>query len=350
MLQDLDKHTATIVSYLEQLVKIPSPTGYTKQIEHFLIANAQEKKIAFKHTRKGAVLYKFESEHANSNVMFAVHVDALGAIVKEVKRDTLKLSSIGGYPAMYVIGDYCQIYTFDGNIYEGTILPDNPASHVNKNLDKMEIKLENLSVRVDIDFHDKKDLFQNYIEVGNFVSFDPKFRSVNGFIKSRHLDDKASGAILLFIADVLKEIQAPLKHNIYLYFNITEETGQGIAGFPDVDDLIIVDMGVVGNGARGDEFHVSICAKDSTGPYNYDLTQQLINISKAHKIAYTTDIFPYYGSDGSAALHAGGDIRVALIGPGISASHGYERTHIKSLISTAKLILCFLEQNAMTRD
>ena len=344
MLQDMTIQSKTLVSYLETLITTPSPTGYTKLVEQYLISHAQEKKIAFEHTRKGAVLYKFESGSARSNVMFAAHVDTLGAIVKEVRRETLKLSSIGGYPVMYVIGDYCRIHTFDDHQYEGTILPDNPAAHVNKELDTLEMKLEKLSVRVDFVPKNKKDTLKNCIEVGNFVSFDPKFRVVNDFIKARHLDDKASGAVLLYLADVLNEVQSALSCNVYLFFNITEETGQGIAGFPQrIDDLIIVDMGVVGDGADGDEFHVSICAKDSSGPYNYDLTQRLVSLGKQYQIGYKTDIFPFYSSDGSSALRAGGDMRVALVGPGVSASHGYERTHINALTNTAKLLLCFLE-------
>ncbi len=344
MLKDITIHSKSIVSYLEKLVTTPSPTGYTRLVEQYLIAHAQEQKIACEHTRKGAVLYKFESKNARSNVMFAAHVDTLGAIVKEVRSKTLKLSSIGHYPTMYAIGDYCRIHTFDGTVYEGTILPDNPAAHVNKDLDTMEMKLEKLSVRVDIAPRNKKDTLKNYIDVGNFVSFDPKFRVVNDFIKSRHLDDKASAAALLYVADVLNEFQADLPCNVTLFFNTTEETGQGIAGFSQIDDLIIVDMGVVGDGADGDEFHVSICAKDSSGPYNYDLTQQLIRLGKQHNIDYKTDIFPYYSSDGSSALRAGGDMRVALVGPGVSASHGYERTHINALTNTAKLLLCFLNE------
>lgn len=345
MLHEIALKTDTIVSYIEKLVNIPSPTGFTKQAEQLLITHAQEKQIAYEQTRKGAVIYKFETPGATSNLMFAAHVDTLGAIVKEVRPNTLTLSSIGGYPVIYIIGDYCQIHTFDGNVYDGTILPFNPAAHVNKKLDEFDLKMEYLNVRVDLVPKDNNDTLANYIEVGNFVSFDPKFRYVNGFVKARHLDDKASAAVLMYVADILKETAARLKSNIYVCFNITEETGQGIAGFSNIDDFIAVDMGVVGDGAAGNEFHVSICAKDSTGPYNYDLTQKLVRLSKQHHIAYKTDIFPYYGSDGSAALRAGGDMRVALIGPGVSASHGYERTHVSALEQTTRLILSVLDES-----
>ncbi len=344
VLNPMTLHADTIVSYLETLVNIPSPTGYTKQLEEFLKRNAEEKQIAFQQTRKGAIIYKFEADQGESDIMFAAHVDTLGAIVKEVNHDTLTLSPVGGSPVMYLIGDYCRIHAFDGKTYEGTILPNNPAVHVNKRLKEMEMTFENISVRVDIAMENTRKTLKNYIEVGNFVSLDPKFRYVNDFIKSRHLDDKTSAAILLYVADVLKDITSRLKSHIYLFFNVTEETGQGIAGFPNIDDFIVVDMGVVGNGVAGDEYHVSICMKDSSGPYNYELTQKLIQHSKQHNIAYKTDIFPYYGSDGSAVLRAGSDMRVALIGPGVSASHGYERTHINSLLNTTRLILSVIEE------
>jgi putative aminopeptidase FrvX len=341
----IDKNT--IVSYIEQLVKIPSPTGYTKQIEDFLVNHAKERNIAIEQTKKGAVIYKFEAGDASESVMFAAHVDTLGAMVKEVKQDRILLYPVGSVPILYIIGDYCQIHTFGGSVYEGTILPENPAHHVNANVDKTEMKAENLWVRVDIALRDNDDSLENYIEVGNFISFAPQFKYVNGFVKSRHLDDKASAGILLYLADTLNETSLNLKKNVYLFYNVTEETIQGIAGFPDIDEFIVVDMGVVGEGVAGDEFHVSICAQDTAGPYNYDLTQQLIRISKQYNLDYVVDIFPRYVSDGTAALRAGHDVAVALLGPGVSASHGYERTHVNALSNTAKLLWRFISQECL---
>ena len=339
----MKKNQDSIVSYIKQLVNIPSPTGFTKQIENFLIANAKEKGIAYEYSKKGAVIYKFTpKKETDINTLFAAHVDALGAIVKEVNDDGLKILPIGGASVAYSIGDYCKVHTYDNKTYSGTILPKNPAAHVRGEIDKLDLKYDNLLVRMDIVAENSKKL-KDYIEVGNFISLDPKFEYINGFVKSRHLDDKASAAVLLYIADIIKDKTKILNENIYMYFNITEETGQGISALPEMDNMIVVDMGCVGDGVSGDEFNVSICAKDSSGPYNYDLTQQLIKISKDQKLAYKVDVFPYYASDGSGALRAGTDARVALIGPGVSASHGYERTHIDALKNTTNLILGYLE-------
>lgn len=332
-----------IASYAKKLINTPSPTGYTQKVKDYLIENAKSKNIDYKITKKGAVIYKFENKHNDKNIMMAAHLDTLGAMVKQVKKDKIKITNIGGYPSIYVIGDYCKIHTFDEKIYQGTILPENPAVHVNKDLKTKEIKIKDLYIRPDINLKNDQGL-SDFIKVGNFVSFDPKFQLVNNFIKGRHMDDKSSAAILLHVADLLLSKIKNLNNNIYIFFNITEETGQGISGFPEIDDLLIVDMGVVGNNVEGDEYSVSICSKDSSGPYNYEIVKKLIKLSDKNEIKYKTDTFPYYGSDGSAALRAGNDIRVGLIGPGVSASHGYERTHKDGLINTAKLILEFIKE------
>ncbi|TYB30233.1 MAG: M42 family metallopeptidase [Candidatus Mcinerneyibacterium aminivorans] len=331
-----------IINYLENIINIPSPTGFTSEITKFLIKNAEKNNIKYTQTKKGAIIYEFESEKATGeNTLFACHIDTLGAMVNKVEENKIKITSIGGYPAFYIIGNYCRIHSFNNKTYKGTILPDNPSVHVNKDLSKKKFKLNDLYIRPDIITDENKTL-DNYIEVGNFVSFDPGFKTVNDFIKSRHLDDKSSASIFLHLANLINNNKNLLNQNIYFYFNITEETGQGIAGMPDIDNLIIVDMGVVGDSVEGDERSVSICAKDSSGPYNYNLVHKMVQLSKENKIDYKVDVFPYYGSDGSAALRAGKDIKVGLIGPGVSASHGYERTHTKGLINTAKLIISFI--------
>jgi len=337
-----EEKSQKIINYIKDLVEIPSPTGFTGRIKDYLVENAKLKGIKYMVTRKGAVIYTF-SKDDKPGVMFAAHIDTLGAMVKEIRENSLKVTSVGGYPFLYVIGDYCKIHAEDG-IYDGTFLPVNPAVHVSKDVYEMKANADNVEIRVDYKKADKEDSLKKHINIGNFISFDPKFRYVNGFVKTRHLDDKASAGVLLFIADELNEGVIKTERNISIFFNVTEETGQGVAGYPPFEDLIIVDMGVVGDGVAGDEFSVSICAKDSSGPYNYELTQELISVAKQNSLAYKVDVFPYYGSDGSAVLASGYDARVALIGPGIGASHGYERTHEEALISSELLIRKYLEK------
>ncbi len=342
----LSSDAGKIVRYIETLVNIPSPTGFTGNAIDYLVQNAEEKGIVYEVTRKGAMIYKFEADGATSSRMLSVHVDTLGAIVKNVSRDSVKFDILGGFPSEYIIGNYCTIHTFEGKEIYGTILPANPAVHVNKELKEKKYKIDDLEVRIDLKPKDKDDSFEKYVEVGNFISLDPGFSVVNGFVKSRHLDDKASAGVLLHIADILIEKMVDpdfkLKANTYFFFNITEETGQGIAGFPDIDELLVVDMGALGEGLSGDEFSVSVCVKDSTGPYHYEFTQELAAICRKNDIQYKLDVFPFYGSDGSGALSAGQDIRVALIGPGVGASHGYERTHVDALEGTNKLVMEYL--------
>jgi len=200
---------------------------------------------------------------------------------------------------------------------------------------------DNCSLRIDLTLKNGEKL-SDFISVGDFVSLDCGFRYVDGYVNSRHLDDKASAGIFLYLSEIIKKNENKLKGRISFFFNVTEETGQGIAATPQGDDLIVVDMGVVGKGTAGSEKCVSICAKDSSGPYNYDLTNELIDLAEKNGIPFKTDIFPFYGSDGSALLRSCSDTRVALIGQGVNASHGYERTHADGLVATASLILAYI--------
>ncbi len=330
---------SSIAEYIETLTTTPSPTGWTAGVEEFLIKNAESKGISYRKTLKGAVIYSFNGESSEGARMFASHVDTLGAMVKEVKEDRVVITPVGGFPALYIIGDYCTIHTRDGKQYEGTFLPNNPAVHVNSKLRELKPDFDNCSLRVDL----AGDLSEA-ISIGDFVSFDPCFKVTNGYVKARHLDDKASAAILLHLADLIIGGAVKPAKDIHIFFNVTEETGQGLAASENVEELVIVDMGVVGEGCNGDEQAVSICAKDSSGPYNYQLTNQLIDICKEKELDHKIDIFPFYGSDGSAVLRACNDIKVALVGPGVGASHGYERTHEKALLSTGKLLVEYIKR------
>ncbi len=331
-----------IVEKIEKLVKIPSPTGFTGKVRDFLVENAEKNGISYRVTKKGAVVYTFGPQN-KPGTFFAAHVDALGAIVTEVDDDDerVKIATVGGYPALYIIGEICTIHTRKGKEYVATFLPDNPAVHVNSKLKEMVPDFENCSLRADISLK-KGEKLSDLISVGDFVSLESGFRYVDGYVNSRHLDDKASAGIFVYLSDIIKKNESKLKSRISFFFNVTEETGQGIAATPQGDDLIVVDMGVVGKGTAGSEKCVSICAKDSSGPYNYDLTNELIDLAEKNGIAFKTDIFPFYGSDGSALLRSCSDTRVALVGQGVNASHGYERTHVDGLVGTASLILAYI--------
>ena len=331
-----------IVKRIEKLVKIPSPTGFTGKVKDFLVENAEKNGINYRVTKKGAVVYSFGPQDV-PGTFFAAHVDALGAIVTAVDdvSERVRITPVGGYPALYIIGEICTIHTRKGKEYVSTFLPDNPAVHVNSKLREMVPDFDNCSLRVDISL-EKEQKLSDFISVGDFVSLDSGFRYVDGYVNSRHLDDKASAGIFLHLSDIIKKNEDKLKKRVSFFFNVTEETGQGIAATPQGDDLIVVDMGVVGKGTAGSEKCVSICAKDSSGPYNYDLTNELIDLAEKFKIQFKTDIFPFYGSDGSALLRSCSDTRVALIGQGVNASHGYERTHVEGLTATASLILAYI--------
>lgn len=352
-LQTVENEAEMIIKAIEELALIPSPTGFTERVIKHVEKKAIASGIQFAKTRKGALCFSFYPEdHADvPGVMFTAHVDTLGAIVREVKDSGLKLSSIGGYPLMYVIGDYCTVHCHDGREYKGTILPENPSAHANKGLSDLKPSFDNLYVRVDFVPENDDDKLTKHVENGCFVSFDPKFSVVNGFVKTRHLDDKASAGVLSWIAEKMAAMIADgslkLSCPVHFYFNVTEETGQGLAGMPAIDRLIVVDMGTLGDSLQGDEFTVSICPKDSSGPYDYGLTRSLIELCKKENIQYKVDVYPYYGSDGSAVLSAGVDVRTALFGTGVSASHGYERTHVKGLVNTAKLVAAYINDNCV---
>ncbi len=326
------------VEYFDQIINIPSPTGYTNKIKDYLVENAKKNNIKYETTKKGAVLYKFESKNNKKNVIIPVHMDTLGAMIKKVNNDSCMITNIGGFPIHYVIGENVTIHGYNKEL-TGTILPKNPSVHVNRDISKVK-NFNDVYVRVDEKFSDEKKL-NNFVRNGDFVSFNPRFEHTNGFVKSRFLDDKICASIMLELAESFTKNQLE-NINLTIFFNITEETGQGLAIENKFDEMLVVDMGCVGDDLEGDEYSVSICPKDSSGPYNKEMTDNLINICEQNKINYKLDIFPHYGSDGSGYLSSCKDIKVALIGPGVHASHGYERTHDEGIENTIKLIKKYL--------
>ncbi|MFO7895845.1 MAG: M42 family metallopeptidase [Candidatus Cloacimonadales bacterium] len=334
------------VEQTEILCKIPSPSGFTKLATTHLLQTSQKMGFQPQQTRKDSVLIDLGG--SGEAVVLAAHVDTLGAMVRAIKADgRLRLTKIGGYPENNIESENCLIHTRNGKTFSGTIQMINPAVHVNKDLGSIKRSDATVEVVIDEKVSSKEDVEKLGISNGDFISLDPRtIVTKSGFIKSRHLDDKASAALLLALAKMVADQQLQLKRKVYLLFTTYEEVGHGgSAGIPtDAVEMISVDMGAVGDDLATNEHTVSICAKDSGGPYDYDVTTALIQIAKEAKLNYAVDIYPYYGSDVGATLRAGVDIKHALIGPGVAASHGYERTHREGMQNSLQLLELYLKQ------
>ncbi|MBN2364284.1 M42 family metallopeptidase [candidate division WOR-3 bacterium] len=336
----MKEYTDYAVKKIIELCKIPSPSGFTKNIEKYIFDELSATGFESVYTNKKSVITNIGG--SGDSLVLAAHIDTLGAMVRALKPNgRLRLTKIGGYPENFIEGENCTIHTRNGKSFPGTVQLIKSSVHVNRNVGEVKRDDSNLEVVVDEKVKNKEDLCALGIKAGDFITFDPRtVQTGSGFIKSRHLDDKASTGILLALAKYVKEKKVTPERKVYLLFTTFEEVGHGASsGLPeDTVEMISVDMGAVGDDLETDEFKVSICAKDSSGPYDYGITSKLLEIAKEKNLNYAVDIYPYYGSDADAALRAGFDIRHGLVGPGVSASHGYERTHIEGIENTLTLL------------
>ncbi|WP_017470447.1 M42 family metallopeptidase [Amphibacillus jilinensis] len=334
------------VELIKQLVRIPSPSGHTTKVIEFVEQFFDSLGVQTRRNRKGGLIATLFGEDDTKHRMLTAHVDTLGAMVKEIKANgRLKMDLIGGFRYNAIEGEYCQIETATGQTYTGTILMHQTSVHVYKDAGSAERNQTNMEIRIDEKVENAEDVRALGIEVGDFISFDPRVQELdNGFLKSRHLDDKASVGILMEVVRRIKEEDVSLPYTTHFLISNNEEIGYG--GNSNITDETIeylaVDMGAMGDGQSTDEYTVSICVKDASGPYHYGLRKHLVELAQTNQIGYQLDIYPYYGSDASAAIRAGHDIIHGLIGPGIDASHAYERTHLDSLEETEKLIYHYL--------
>ena len=334
------------VDLIKQLVGIPSPSGNTGKVIQFVEKYFQDLAVATKRNRKGGLISTLPGENNQEHRMLTAHVDTLGAMVKEIKPNgRLKLDLIGGFRYNSIEGEYCQIETAAGESHTGTILMRQTSVHVYKDAGSAERNQDNMEVRIDAKVGSADEVRALGIEVGDFVSFDPRVEeTANGFIKSRHLDDKASVAILMEVVRQMVDDNVKLPYTTHFLISNNEEIGYGGNSniSPETVEYLAVDMGAMGDGQSTDEYTVSICVKDASGPYHYGLRKNLVALAEENGIKYKLDIYPYYGSDASAAIRSGHDIIHGLIGPGIDSSHAFERTHVDSLEETEKLIKKYL--------
>jgi putative aminopeptidase FrvX len=337
-----------VLNILEELCKTASPSGYTHKAMRIVEQELVSLGYKVNYTNKGALVSYIEGKNQKVSKSLTAHIDTLGAMVKEIKPNgRLAISMVGYYYGSSVECENCYIHTLEDKTFSGTIYTTKPSIHVYADARTLERSIENLEVVVDEKVFSKQDILDFGIEIGDFISFDSRFKVTDaGFVKTRHLDDKASVAIILGVCKYLKENNITPDETIQIFISNYEEIGHGASYgiHEEVEELLCVDMGAPGVGQNTDEYTVSICAKDSGGPYDYELKNKLVSLAKQNGIGYKIDIYPIYNSDGGVALKAGKNIRVGLIGPGVYASHSYERTHIDSILNTAKLLIAYVQQ------
>ena len=328
------------------LLAIDSPTGFTDKAASWVKGAFENLGFTANITTKGGVLVDLGGTDENNGLMLAAHTDTLGGMVAEIKGNgRLRITALGGMNANNAETENVRVYTRCGKVIEGTLQLCNASVHVNGEYSNAKRSFDTTEIVLDEDVSSAADTRKLGIEVGDIVCFDPRTkRSASGYLKSRFLDDKLSVGIILGFAKYISDNGITLPRKTYAHITVYEEVGHGGSGSlpAGVTEAISVDMGCVGDGLQCTERQVSICAKDSGSPYSYEVVGKLIDAAKATGADYAVDVYPYYGSDVEATLRAGFDIRHGLIGAGVYASHGYERSHIDGVYNSIKVLAGYL--------
>ncbi len=329
-----------------ELLSIDSPTGYTRAAEDFVLREFSALGFPAERTVKGGILIDLGGENKDDALMLEAHADTLGGMVAEIKGNgRLRIVNVGGMNANNAEAENCRVVTKFSGVYEGTLQLVNASVHVNGDYGDTKRTFDAMEVVLDECVETAEDVQKLGISVGDFVCFEPRTRvTKSGYIKSRFLDDKLSVGILLGFAKYLHDEKLTPARRVYVHVTVYEEVGHGgAASVPaGVTEAISVDMGCVGEGLQCTERQVSICAKDSGGPYSYEVVTKLIAAAKKEHADYAVDIYPHYGSDVEATLSAGHDLRHGLIGAGVYASHGYERSHKDGVLNTLRVLKGYL--------
>jgi putative aminopeptidase FrvX len=325
-----------------ELLAINSPSGYTDEAADWIIAQFKELGYKAKKTVKGGVTVDLGGKNDKDGLLIMAHFDTLGGMVRTIKDNgRLKLTALGSFHCETAETECCIIKTKFSGEYEGTYQVENASAHVNDDLAAAKRDFKTMEVVIDEDVDCVEDVQALGIQAGDFVFFDPRTKvTKSGYIKSRFLDDKLCCGIFLAFAKYLKDSGKVPERHLYMQFTCFEEVGHGAASYcpKGVTEMLSVDMGCVGEGLTCTEHMVSICAKDSSGPYNYAVVKGLEEAAIRAKADYAVDIYPSYSSDASVAVCAGFDVRHGVIGPGVYASHGYERSHKDGVRNTLLLL------------
>ena len=344
---DFEKYGAFILDETAALLAIDSPSGMTQAAAAHVIARFEALGCTCERTRKDGVIVYMGGEDKDNAILLEAHMDTLGGMVDQIKSNgRLRITNIGGLNANNVETENCRVVTKFGPVIEGTAQLCNASIHVNGEYKETKRTFDTIEIVLDENVKNADDVKKLGVRIGDYVCFDPRVRiTKNGYIKSRFLDDKLSVGILLGYAKYLREEGIVPKRAVYAHITSFEEVGHGgSASVPrGVTEAISVDMGCVGEGLDCDEHMVSICAKDSHGPYHYDMVKGLIAAAEKMGASYAVDVYPHYGSDVEATLRAGYDIKHGLIGAGVYASHGYERSHVDGAVATLKVLAGYIE-------
>ena len=334
-----------MLSALQEILAVDSPTGFSKAVNEKLVDMLKKLGYEAVVTNKRGVQVSVKGKSSAKRLAVSAHVDTLGAMVKGISANgELAFTKLGGPILPTFDGEYCKVYADGGKVYTGTFLCDSCSCHVYKDASTKERSEDTMFVRLDEEVSSKADVEKLGIRVGSMIAIDTKTTiTESGFIKSRFLDDKAGSACLLAVLYAMKKQNLTPAYDVDFYFTNYEEVGHGAATIArDADELLAVDMGCIGAGLACSETQVSICVKDGRGPYDYEMVENLISLAKQNQIDHAVDVYPYYGSDVGAAWSAGADVKGGLIGPGVHASHGMERTHKKGLVATVSLLSAYL--------
>ena len=343
----MDRQYATYAAeQAAKLLEVDSPTGFTDRAADWVLQAFRDLGFSARMTGKGGVLIDLGGRNADDALLLEAHADTLGAMVAEVKSTgRLRITPLGGLNANNAETENVRVYTRDGKVLEGTCQLCNASIHVNGEYDSTNRTFDTVEIVLDDQADSAEEAAALGVQVGDVVCLEPRTRITRtGYIKSRFLDDKLSVGILLGLAKYLADGGVTPERRVYIHVTVYEEVGHGgSASVPEgVTEVISVDMGCVGDGLQCTERRASICAKDSGGPYSYQVVGKLIEAAKAEGADYAVDVYPRYGSDVEATLSAGYDVRHGLIGPGVYASHGYERSHVDGVYNTLKVLKGYL--------
>lgn len=344
---DFEKYGAYILEETAALLAIDSPSGMTHNAAKHVKARFEALGYPCEITRKNGVFVNLGGEDKANGLLLEVHMDTLGGMIAQIKSNgRLKITNIGGLNANNVETENCRVITREGDVYEGVAQLCNASIHVNGEYNDIKRTFDTIEVLLDENVKNAEDVKKLGVNVGDYVCFDPRVRiTKSGYIKSRFLDDKLSVGILLGYAKYLKDEGIELERAVYAHITSYEEVGHGgCTNVPDgVTEALVVDMGCVGEGLECDEHMVSICAKDRSGPFDYDMTNGLIAAAKKMGANYAVDVYPFYSSDVATTLRSGHDVKHGLIGAGVYASHGYERSHVDGAVSTLKTLAGYIK-------